>query len=335
MKRKKHYTFIIAENNSPKLKKITVEKKYVRFFLSAMLGMFLLLTAFLTDYFGLHVDQWRLSQMEKENQQWEKKFNHLNSQLRDLEKKVHQISDFSKKIQLITNASSEHINKTMGFGKIHSSSTIAALSVSHPSNRSPASNLSPEQASSPSFNNEAPPTNREELEVRIEKLKGKSELVKQDTWTLYTNLLEKQEILNNTPSIQPVRGWMSSSFGYRNETIYSDHEPHFHRGLDIASTEGNPVLASADGKVIYTGYDDHGYGNLVVLDHGYGLKTYYAHLAEIKTKVGKTVQRGDTIASVGSTGRSTGPHLHYEVRIFGIPVNPENYILDQSDFFVH
>ena len=119
------------------------------------------------------------------------------------------------------------------------------------------------------------------------------------------------------------------------KTIYVDHEPYFHRGMDIASKEGSPVMATADGKVVYTSYDEYGYGNLIVIDHGYGLKTYYGHLAEINTKVGKSVQRGKIIASVGSTGRTTGPHLHYEVRIFGVPVNPENYILDQGDIFVY
>ena len=333
MKRKKHYTFIIAKNSSTRLKKITVGQKYVHIFLSGLLGLALLLTAFLTDYFGRHVDQWKLSHLKKENRQLEEQLARVDSQLKDLEQKIYQISDFSKKLQLITNASPEQINKTMGFGKIHSSSAIVALSSSRPSQRS-ISSLSSQKEKIPDSFNSRDWRDIDELEIRIEKLKGQSELVKQDAWTLYTDLLEKQEILNNTPSIQPVRGWLSSNFGYRNETIYSDHEPHFHRGVDIASTEGNPVIASADGKVIYTGYDEYGYGNLIVVDHGYGLKTYYAHLAEIKTKIGKTVKKGEPIASVGSTGRSTGPHLHYEVRIFSVPVNPENYILDQSDFFM-
>ena len=146
-----------------------------------------------------------------------------------------------------------------------------------------------------------------------------------------TDLLEKKEILSNTPSILPTKGWLSSGFGYRNESIYSDHEPHFHRGVDIASSEGSPVVASADGKVVYTGYDDYGYGNLVVIDHGYGLKTYYAHLAAIKTTAQKKIRRGEIVGEVGSTGRSTDPHLHYEIRIFETPVNPESYILDQED----
>ena len=327
MKRKKYYTFIFAKNDSSDLKKITVEQKYAHFFLALFGGAFSLLILFLTDYFGLHIDQWQLSQLQKENKKMEQKFATVHAQLKDLEEKVYQISDFSKKLQLITNASPEQINRQKSFGKIHTSSAITVLSASSPSNqRSLAS-----QKDSNDFNF----SNHESLELRIKKLKNKSEWVKQNAWTLYTDLLEKQEILNNTPSIMPVKGWVSSRFGYRNETIYSDHEPHFHRGVDIASQEGQSVVASADGKVIFTGYDEHGYGNFVVVDHGYGLKTYYAHLSEIKTNIGKIVKRGDTIASVGSTGRSTGPHLHYEIRIFDEVVNPDNYMLDQSDLFIY
>lgn len=336
MKRRKTYTFIVSENSSSCTQVWTVEKKHAHIALGCLAGFFLLLTVFLTDYLSRHVDQWQLSQLKKENKKLEQKFVRVKSQLKDLENRVHQISDFSKKLQLITNTSPELNNQQMGFGKIHSSLAIVSLSTVHKANRSLAS-YTPSLNRSTTGRFEVGPLKEEidQIEVHIEQIKGKSELVKQDVWTLYTDLLEKQEILNNTPSIQPVRGWLSSSFGYRNETIYSDHEPHFHRGVDIASTEGNPVRASADGKVVYTGYDEHGYGNLVVIDHGYGLKTYYAHLAEIKTKSGKTVQRGEEIGGVGSTGRSTGPHLHYEVRIFDVPVNPENYILDQNDFLVY
>ena len=333
MKRKKFYTFILSENSPSALKKFTVEKKYVHIFLASLCALFLSFFIFVTDYLALYVDQWKLSQLKEENKELEQKFVHIDNKLKDLERKVHQISDFSKKLQLITN-SPEQVNQQAGFGKIHSSSAIVALSSQNPLGKNPGS-LSPPQKEDKGFLKTDHFNNRDELEVRIERLKGKSELVKQDAWTLFTDLLEKQDILNNTPSILPVRGWVSSDFGFRNETIYSDHEPYFHKGVDIASTEGNPVVSSGDGIVSRVGYDEDGYGNLVVVDHGHGLQTYYAHLAEIKTKKDKKVQRGEIIGSVGSTGRSTGPHLHYEVRIFDIPVNPDNYILDQGDFLVH
>ena len=330
MKIKKRYSIIIAEESSPNTKTFTLGQKQIRIILASLATFGLLLTGFLTDYFGQTVDRWSLSQLKKENRELKQKFHSIDNQMKTLEQEVYQVKDFSKKLQLITSASPEDINNSMGFGKIRSNSALLALS-SKPAAFKPA-NRAISSVPSPTFANPQRVNNSQELELKIKNLRGQSQLVKQDVWTLYTDLLEKQEILEHTPSIQPVRGWMSSGFGYRNETIYSDHEPHFHRGVDIASTEGSPVLASADGKVTYTGYDEHGYGNLIVLDHGYGLKTYYAHLAEIKTQVGEIIQKGEAIGSVGSTGRSTGPHLHYEVRIFGVPVNPDNYMLDKSDF---
>ena len=331
MRRKIYYTFLFTKSNSPQLKKISIDSKYIYTFLAVLGSLLFVLIAFLTDYLALHVDHWKLAKLQKENKNLEQKLASINTQLVDLEKKVHQVSNFSKKLQLITNA--HKTNSLKMIGKTHSNSAIIALSAHSSSkkhNRSPSS-IKESAENSENFNS----FSGEALELRIEKLKEKSEWVKQDAWTLYTDLSEKKEILNNTPSILPVKGWVSSQFGYRNETIFTDHEPYFHRGIDIASEEGSPVLASADGKVVWTGYDEHGYGKLVVLDHGYGLKSYYAHLSEITAKIGETIQKGETIAHVGSTGKSTGPHLHYEVRIFGVPVNPDNYILDQSDLFIH
>ena len=333
MKRKTYYTFLFAKNNSSDLKKFSIDTKRFYIFLGALGLLFGLQVFFLTNYFGLYVDKWQMSKLKKENKELAEKFNYVSLQLKDLEKTVHQVSNFSRKLQLITNAGSKQSDSFKMIGKLHSDTALLALSAhshSAESLRAPSSIKEKRDSLEPSLD-----FTQGALELRVESLKEKSEWVKQEAWTLYTDLLEKKEILDNTPSILPVKGWVSSHFGYRNETIFADHEPYFHRGMDIASEEGSPVLASADGKVVWTGYDEHGYGNLIVLDHGYGLKTYYAHLSQIKTTAGRFVKKGETIAQVGSTGRSTGPHLHYEVRIFGEPVNPDNYVLDQADLFVY
>ena len=101
-----------------------------------------------------------------------------------------------------------------------------------------------------------------------------------------------------------------------------------HHGLDIAAPFGTSVRAPADGIVSYVGYDG-GYGKLVSIDHGYGVVTRYGHNAQIHVKLGQRIKRGEKISSVGNTGRSTGPHLHYEVRVNDVPVDPSKYILDQ------
>ena len=176
-----------------------------------------------------------------------------------------------------------------------------------------------------------PPKNHDgfqELVVRIDRATAKARLTRQDAWNIYSSLLKNRELLERTPSILPVRGWITSPFGYRNETFYADHDLRFHRGIDIAADMGSPVLSAAAGQTLHTGYDDSGYGKTVVIDHGYHVRTVYAHLSEIKVQRGAYVRRGDLVGLVGNTGKSTGPHLHYEVQIFGTPVNPANYILD-------
>jgi murein DD-endopeptidase MepM/ murein hydrolase activator NlpD len=130
--------------------------------------------------------------------------------------------------------------------------------------------------------------------------------------------------LTLTPNIWPVFGFLSDRFG-RRENFSELGESPFHAGIDIASGYGNRVLASADGTVI-TADQLTGYGNIVVIDHGFGISTRYAHLSAFNVQLGQRVKRGQIVGFVGATGRSTGPHLHYEVRVDGKPVNPLRYI---------
>ncbi|MBN1962384.1 MAG: M23 family metallopeptidase [Deltaproteobacteria bacterium] len=133
-------------------------------------------------------------------------------------------------------------------------------------------------------------------------------------------------LLSNTPSISPVEnGFITSPFGRRLHPI--THQIVMHKGLDIGGQLGTDIIAPADGTVIFIGVRD-GYGLTVVIDHGYGLQTHYAHLSIIKVKKGQRLQRGELIAAMGATGRATGCHLHYEVRYGGQPLNPIRFILD-------
>lgn len=126
------------------------------------------------------------------------------------------------------------------------------------------------------------------------------------------------------PSIWPVMGSLSSGFGVRNNP-FGGYSREFHKGQDIAVPLGTPVMATADGVVISAGWH-HGYGNAIYIDHGNGVNTRYGHLSRIDVAEGQTIKRGDLIGLSGSTGRSTGPHLHYEVRINGEATNPLPYL---------
>jgi len=135
----------------------------------------------------------------------------------------------------------------------------------------------------------------------------------------------EREIGNShTPSIWPVAGTLESGFGGRRNP-FGGSSYEFHSGQDIDAEWGTPVIAGAHGTVTFSGWQN-GYGQLVVIDHGGGLTTRYGHLSSISASVGQLIQRGEFLGRVGSTGRSTGPHLHYEVRINDQPVNPLQYL---------
>jgi murein DD-endopeptidase MepM/ murein hydrolase activator NlpD len=132
-----------------------------------------------------------------------------------------------------------------------------------------------------------------------------------------------------TPSIWPVQGKLDSGFGGRRNP-FGGNSYEFHSGQDIEAEWGAPVIAGGTGKVTFAGWQN-GYGQLVVIDHGDGLTTRYGHLSHIDVSQGQTLMRGQFLGEVGSTGRSTGPHLHYEVRINDEPVNPLQYLLDSTN----
>ena len=139
-----------------------------------------------------------------------------------------------------------------------------------------------------------------------------------------TDVDKRNQLAAATPSIWPTHGWLSSTAGNRIDPITGEKD--FHPGLDISADKGDPVYATADGKVVNASAAGN-YGNLVILDHGYGLETRYGHLSAFKVKNGQDVKRGDLIGLVGSTGRATGPHLHYEVRANGRILNPLQLLL--------
>jgi murein DD-endopeptidase MepM/ murein hydrolase activator NlpD len=137
----------------------------------------------------------------------------------------------------------------------------------------------------------------------------------------------KQKLIAAIPSIQPVSNKdltrIGSGFGYRIDPIYKT--TRMHAGLDFTSPIGTPIYATADGVVKEAGFSTGGFGNNVVINHGYGYETLYGHMYRVKARAGQTVKRGEVIGYVGSTGKSTGPHCHYEVHRSGVPVDPVYY----------
>ncbi|MHA7840158.1 MAG: M23 family metallopeptidase, partial [bacterium] len=142
---------------------------------------------------------------------------------------------------------------------------------------------------------------------------------------LLGQLEDKREKLVSMPSIWPSRGWLTSRFGPRVSPFTGRRQQH--NGIDIAAASGTPIVAPARGRVSFVGRKGP-LGNALVLDHGFGVKTVYGHTREIHVRSGETVERGQRIAAIGTSGRSTGPHLHYVVEVNGKARDPLDYIFD-------
>jgi murein DD-endopeptidase MepM/ murein hydrolase activator NlpD len=167
------------------------------------------------------------------------------------------------------------------------------------------------------------------MHEQIEEIGRASAGQQEELESLLKSLEDQQNLLASTPAIRPLSGnskfWVTSRFGYRKSPFTDRRE--LHKGLDIASRKGTHIVATADGVVTFAGKKGL-LGMTIVIDHGYGMKTRYGHNHKLLKKRGDKVKRWEPIALMGSTGRSTGPHTHYEVHLNGIPVNPEKYILN-------
>jgi murein DD-endopeptidase MepM/ murein hydrolase activator NlpD len=175
-----------------------------------------------------------------------------------------------------------------------------------------------EEGQSPVGGKGGPALPFDEITVNLIELKAK--FLEQELHA-YEAVLKERAVV---PNIWPVKGSLDSGFGGRRNP-FGGSSYEYHEGQDIEAPLGTPVSATANGTVLCAGWQN-GYGQVVYIDHGNGISTRYGHLSQINVTVGQTVSRGEVIALSGSTGRSTGPHLHYEVRINNEPVNPLNYL---------
>jgi murein DD-endopeptidase MepM/ murein hydrolase activator NlpD len=159
----------------------------------------------------------------------------------------------------------------------------------------------------------------------VDKMSFRSNRLSKDLSELEEKFVAQSRMLSSTPSIAPVRGILTDGFGGRSDPF--TREPGQHNAIDISSAVGQPIRSPADGIVVKAEWAS-GYGNVIYVSHGYGYSTRYGHLSSFAVRPGARIKRGDVIGYVGSTGRSTGPHLHYEVRVNNNPVNPLEYILN-------
>ena len=170
----------------------------------------------------------------------------------------------------------------------------------------------------------------DQVKAQIGVLKNRVLVQQRSDDTIEHMVRSKEEMLHAIPTIQPVSNkdlsHLASGFGYRIDPIYKTVK--MHTGLDFAAALGTPIYATGDGNVTEADFDAGGYGNHVIINHGFGYETLYGHMVRIKAKVGQHVKRGEVIGWIGSTGKSTGPHCHYEVIKNGEKINPVHYFFN-------
>lgn len=332
----KKITFFIVSNQTGQTRKIVISSVWLKAggFLAAVI--ILVFAAGLVDYFGLLLQSLENKRLRTENTQLIKQFQIVESKVSSLENSLERVKTFTTKLKLITNIDGEDRVTKLSMGP--KPAPGQQVEEYEPMEQRPSSeNLTQQDEvfTQPQTFNEnkgevaeqpAPSKDYASLVVRIDKAVHETQLKEQSVIDLWESLSERQSLINATPNVKPARGWLTSRFGYRISPFTG--KATMHAGLDIAAAPGSPIYAPADGVVSYAGYDQ-GYGKLVSIDHGYGVSTRFGHTSQIYVQVGQKVSKWDVIAAVGNTGRSTGPHLHYEVRINGTPVDPINFILDE------
>jgi murein DD-endopeptidase MepM/ murein hydrolase activator NlpD len=306
----KRYTVIVIDDKGSPVREASISRRFIRFTGMLLLACLALVGSGSYRYIQLRdaalekdqliqqLDQQQLS-MEEQRLQIQSFAQNIN----DLKSTLMALNEFEQKIRIIANL--EHKQDQ---------ASIFAIGGSIPED----------------LDSEISPTENHdrlmrEMHDQVGQI-GQASAIQGTSMRKLLNALEgKRNLLASTPSLRPAQGWISSDFGYRVSPFTGRRE--FHKGLDIANHEGTPIIAPADGVVTFA---DNKWliGKMIVIDHGHGISTRYGHLKETLKKKGTRVKRGETIALMGDTGRSTGPHLHYEVRLNGVQVNPMQYIFD-------
>lgn len=332
---RKKITLFIVSHQTGETKKVVLPAVWLKAAVFGVGVLGLVFLAGLLDYFGLMAQSIENKKLRAENAQMLKQFQIVESKVSSLENALERVKSFTTKLKLITNIDAEDrvVQLTMGDKPAPGQS----VDDYEPMDQRPPpealanqdSQFEPYQqpnVQSGEMAQESSPADYSSLVVRIDKGVKETQLKEQSVIELWEGLSERQSLLNATPNIKPARGWITSRFGYRLNPFTGKQA--MHAGIDIAAAPGSPVYAPADGVVTFAAYDES-YGKLVSIDHGYGVTTRFGHNSQVYVHVGQKVSKWDVIAAVGNTGRSTGPHLHYEVRINGTPVDAMNFILDE------
>ncbi|MBI5902621.1 MAG: M23 family metallopeptidase [Deltaproteobacteria bacterium] len=304
--RKRYYTLYVMTNDASKSAQLKIPAGLLKAVGVVAAVCLLAAGVIIFDYMRLKASDSELYALKKENTSQKIALQGLTGKIKEIEAEISKLNVFDRKLRIIANIEEPKGPKTaaqingMGGGETPEDADGGALSAKK---------------------NELVKS----LDADLKGLEQRARSQESSFTELQETLLKRTSLLVSTPSIWPARGWVTSVYGERISPFTGLSQ--MHKGLDIANRPGTPVIAPADGVVVKVGVDPY-LGKLVTISHGYGFKTTYGHLSETFVRVGQKIKRGTKIAAIGDTGRSTGAHLHYEVSMNGVAVNPDRYILN-------
>jgi len=308
----KKITIVVVPEGPRKIRQIKIPKFWIVSLFVLFLAGSLSLAWVIRDYLSIKRNLPHLSSLQEENTLQKQQIDSLAGKVETINQKMAELKEFDRKVRAMVSmdpakggAIEQHAGDQQQFIGIGGSDSSSG-GVNSPSERGHKKLV-------------------RMMYKSLDNLDGDISVQKDEKADLMKLLDRQKSILASTPSVWPARGWVSSGFGYRVSPFTSEKE--LHRGLDICNRKGAPVIAPAEGVVMSID-SDPGYGKMVIINHGYGLNTMYAHLDKVLVKKGQAVRRHQEIAQVGDSGRTTGCHLHYEIHLNGVPVNPLRYILN-------
>jgi len=304
------YSVVFFPGVTASPKRFRISRRWFRIYVCSslviLLGVVSSFVYFSQKYYYLANDEIELTELRRESKIRKVQAEKIATQVKNLESDMARLGRFEKKLRVITALEDSPQNSAknwgVGGGSYGLSSYSFTTSLAHES-KALANKLS----------------------NSLGHLTTQAKIKAISLQELDHFFKDQKSFLQSTPSIWPTRGWVTSGFGYRESPFTGLRENH--EGWDIGARSGSAVRATADGMITVAGRE-RGYGKLIEIDHGYGIVTRYGHNSKNLIKVGSKVKRGQIVALVGNTGRSTGPHLHYEILVNSVPTNPKNYILE-------
>lgn len=286
----KKYTFLIIPEGSHQVRRLSFKRSVLNAWAACAVLVLVGLSAMTYDYTVSVLDQAELSRLQVENRRQRNELQRLVAGLEDLKNEMRLMAQTDAKVRIMADLTKPKTDTMVGIGG------------------------PPEIDEEDSF---------AQLQTRIDHMRRDIDLRRESQEEIQGFLNDQRSLVGAKPNGWPIKGWLTSSFGMRQSPFTGKQK--MHEGFDIAARTGTPIYATADG-VVSKSETVPGYGKLVVIEHGYGYRTYFGHNSQNLVRAGERVVRGQEIARVGNTGRSTGSHVHYEVRRNGVPVNPKNFM---------